>query len=207
MRPHQVRARLAGGKLWSEQENPPSPADMGRGVAVRDTQIGPGGGARHTRKQTKAGESHRSPPAQSLKGKRRKKKGTEGRPGQSKQAGQAGQTPPGSRHCFMIPGAGPWVRGFQVCAGQLGSDRATARILLHRATFLSRSINHQAWARDARPGLGGGAWCCVCVCNVVHDWRWTGGFVDGEGGICHDAFLPTHNPSLPRVHVIAYALA
>lgn len=53
----------------------------------------------------------------------------------------------------MIPGAGPWVRGFHVCAGQLGSDRAIAPILLHRARTQPSSIIHQAWARDAQ-GLG-----------------------------------------------------
>lgn len=73
-----------------------------------------------------------------------------------KEAGQASQTPPGSRHCFKIPGAGPWVRGFHVCAGQLGSDRAIAHVLLHRAIFLTSSINHLAWARDASGPWGEG---------------------------------------------------
>lgn len=51
----------------------------------------------------------------------------------AKQTRQTPLPPSSGRHCFMIPGAGPWVRGFHVCAGQLGSDRAIARTLLHRA--------------------------------------------------------------------------
>lgn len=35
----------------------------------------------------------------------------------------------------------------------------------------------------------------VCVCNVVHDWRGTGGFVDGEG-----EFVMIPSTINPRLH-------
>lgn len=121
--------------------------------------------------------------------------------GQGKQGRPASQTPPGSRHCFKIPGAGPWVRGFHVCAGQLGSDRAIAHVLLHPAIFLTSSINHLAWARDASGHWGGGKKRAGCAVNVVHGG--TGGRVRRWEFVMMSS---THPRCSTQVHVIAYAL-
>lgn len=95
---------------------------------------------------TEGGEFHGSPRRAAKNEKKPRSRQASKQASKAKQASRHARPPPGSRHCFMIPGAGPWVRGFHVCAGQLGSDRATAHDLLHRAIFLTSSINHQAWA-------------------------------------------------------------
>lgn len=181
MRPHQIRARRVGGMFDQSRHKSPWLVDMGRGCCQVQIEQGP------RALSTKGGEFHRSP-RRAARTKRNQKQGK-----QAKASKQACQTPPGSRHCFMIPGAGPWVRGFHVCAGQLGSDRATDHVLLHRAIFLTSSINHQAWARDApRPGRAG------CPLYVAHE---------GRGGRVRSwEFVMMSSAPVARVHVIAYAL-
>lgn len=159
MRPHQMYVR-ARARTWAcsirEEQTLRRWSTWGGGCC--QVQIEQGGF--RALKHRGRGVPHRSP--------RRASKESSTEPeAKGREARQASQTPPGSRHCFKIPGAGPWARGFHVCAGQLGSDRAIAHVLLHPAIFLTSSINHLAWARDASGPWGGGrggkGWvCCKC---------------------------------------------